>query len=521
VEGNDLFGDGVNISARLEAMADPGGVFVSGTVVSHVRGKVRCTFEDLGEQRLKNMADPIRVYRVDATTTGVPMSSQKSAEPSRPSIAVLPFVNMSGDPEQEYFSDGITEDVITDLSKVSSLRVISRNTAFTFKGRSIETGEIAHRLKANYVVEGSVRKAGGRVRITAQLINGATDGHIWAERYDRDMSDIFALQDEISQAIVKALKIRLLPEERDAIEARSTKDPEAYRLYLLSRHYLIQHGARDLEIGLRFGKRALEIDPDYARAWAVVALCQMFLYMRGTSKETGLAAAERALSLDQSLGEAHSARGRALCELGRYDEARRAHEEAVRLDPESSFVQCDAGWSCSQMGRYEEAAQHLERAAELDETDYAALSQASSCYTQLGRDAEALSAVRRALQRVEMEVARRPDNPRPIVFGVGILALLGEKERAKEWASRALIIDPDDPIGLYNIACGMALMNETDAALDLLEASAPKSFPEQVTWLKKDTDLASLHGHPRFEALVARGEARLAAVQVSEAAPES
>src|SRR5215468_9771855 len=166
---------------------------------------------------------------------------------------------MSGDPEQEYFSDGITEDIITDLSKVSTLNVLSRNTTFTFKGKAVEIGQLAQRLKVGYVVEGSVRKAGGRVRITAQLIDASKDSHVWGERYDRDLKDKFALQDEISQAIVAALKGKLLPEEKRAIEARSTHDPEAYKLYLLGRHYQRQRGAKDLEIAIRFCSRALEI----------------------------------------------------------------------------------------------------------------------------------------------------------------------------------------------------------------------------------------------------------------------
>src|SRR5262245_28079340 len=197
-----------------------------------------------------------------------------SALPDKPSIAVLPFVNMSGDPEQEYFSDGITEDIITELSKVSTLHVLSRNTTFTFKGKAVEIGQITQRLKVGYVVEGSVRKAGGRVRITAQLIDASKDSHVWSERYDRELNDIFALQDEIAQAIVTALKIRLLPAEKKAIESRSTQDPKAYQLYLLGRYYWIQHGARNLEIAVRFCRQALEIDPNYARAWALIALCQ-------------------------------------------------------------------------------------------------------------------------------------------------------------------------------------------------------------------------------------------------------
>src|SRR5262249_49139141 len=242
------------------------------------------------------------------------------ARSSKLSVAVLPFVNMSGDPEQEYFSDGITEDIITDLSKVSALKVLSRNTVFTFKGKSVDVAEIARQLKVGHLLEGSVRKAAGRVRITAQLID-ADDSHVWAERYDRDLSDIFALQDEISEAIVAALKVKLLPAEKTAIESRSTYNPDAYQLYLLGRDYQLRYTARSLGIALLFSQQALEIAPLSPRAWAMVAVPQARLHWIGTSQESGLSAAEKALALDPSLAEAHAARGRVLAANGRYGEA--------------------------------------------------------------------------------------------------------------------------------------------------------------------------------------------------------
>src|SRR5450432_2659663 len=238
VQDDDIYGEGVNVAARLEALAPVGGIAISRTVRDQVEGKVPGAFEDLGEHTVKNIERPVHVFSVHSA--GPVVSEPAKADAARRlSVCVLPFVNMSGDPEQEYFSDGITEDIITDLSKVSALSVAARNTSFTFKGKHVDVPQVARQLKVSHVLEGSVRKSGGRVRITAQLIDGAGGSHIWAERYDRDLNDIFALQDEISQAIVAALKLKLLPEEKKAIEQRGTTNPEAYKLYLMARQYSV------------------------------------------------------------------------------------------------------------------------------------------------------------------------------------------------------------------------------------------------------------------------------------------
>src|SRR5438093_8875196 len=219
VEGEDIFGDGVNVAARLESIAKPGGIMISGSVRDHVGDRLDLAFEDMGEQNLKNIERPIRVYSVAlnnpaARDTKDAMPAQRE-QLERPSVAVLPFNNMSGDPEQEYFSDGITEDIITDLSKVSGLFVVARNTAFTYKGKPIKVQQVGHELGVTFILEGSVRKAGSRVRVTGQLINANDGRHVWADRYDRDLTDIFAIQDEITHAIVQQLKVKLLPQEKN------------------------------------------------------------------------------------------------------------------------------------------------------------------------------------------------------------------------------------------------------------------------------------------------------------------
>lgn len=510
VEGDDLYGEGVNVAARLQTLASPGSVAISQTVHDHVTGRLAVAFEDLGEHVVKSHERPIRAFGVNL--------GGKSREPisggsnfadikadTRPSICILPFVNMSGDPEQEYFSDGITEDIIIDLSKVSALSVTARNTAFTFKGRAVDVVQVARQLRVSHVVEGSVRRAAGRVRITAQLIDGARGDHVWAERYDRDLRDIFALQDEISTAIVAALKIKLLPTERQAIEHRSTHSPEAYQLYLLSRHYL-QHGSRHLEIALRICQRAVEIDPEYARAWAMIALCQADLHLGGSSKERGMSAAEAALSLDPTLAEAHAAKGRILAELGGCDEALALHQESLRLDPNSYDGHCCFGRTCIRLGRHEEAIEHFERAAELLETDYVSPGFVAQSYRALNRHEECVAAARCVLERAEREIALRPDNAHAVVCGALALVDLAEFDRAKEWISRALIVmEPDDTLDRYNLACALAQMGEPGQALDLLESCVSSMSPEIVDWMKNDSDLALLRRDPRYQVLIEGG----------------
>ena len=277
---------------------------------------------------------------------------------------------MSGDAEQEYFSDGITEDIITDLSKVSALAVTSRNSAFVFKGKSVDVPKVARELHVSHVLEGSVRKAGGRVRITAQLVDGASNDHVWAERYDRDLSDIFALQDEISQAIVKALKLKLLPEEKKAIEQRGTANVEAYNLYLMARQlYVTGHegDARRAEAIIRLCARATEIDPGYARAWALMAFGQMILrYVLGKGGDDGLLAADRALELDASLAEAHAVKARVLADTGRQDEADAEIDIALDLDPESYEVNRWAGYMSYRQHRFDDAIRYFEKATSAD-----------------------------------------------------------------------------------------------------------------------------------------------------------
>ena len=487
-----------------------GGIALAATVRDHVAGKVECVFDDLGQHTVKGIQRPVHVF-VLRTVDTMAGPARASGTPQRVSICVLPFANMSGDPEQEYFSDGITEDIITDLCKVSALAVVSRNTAFTFKGKHVDIAQVARALKVTHVLEGSVRKAGNRVRITAQLIEGATDSHLWAERYDRDLNDIFALQDEISQAIVGALKLRLLPAEKKAIEHRATTNPEAYKLYLMARQYNATGNSRHREITVRFCKRAVEIDPGYARAWALLAICQsnMRLLVTGTG-DSGWDAALRALALEPDLAEAHAAKGRVLADDGNLDEAIVEIEVALRLDPDAYEVNGAAARCLMALHRWDDAIACLERAATAIESDFWALGMCVQCHLAKGDGAAAQATARRNLDRIEKAIVAEPDHSLAMGWGVSALLALHEVERAKEWAARALLLDPDNSNLRYNLGCSMVSLGDFDAAIEMLTPVMRNVDTRRLIWYRTDTDLDPIREDPRFKAMIAGAAAQLA-----------
>src|SRR5438093_833863 len=505
VEEGDIFGDGVNLAARLESIAPVGGIAVSQSVRDHVGKRLDLAFEDMGERRLKNIEAPIRVYSISVARPS--SDGAASAGQERPSIAVLPFVNMSGDPEQEYFSDGITEDIITDLSKVSGLLVIARNTAFTYKGKAVKVQQVAQELGVPFILEGSVRKAGARVRVTAQLISSESGAHVWADRYDRDLTDIFAIQDEITHAIVDQLKVKLLPQEKKSIKQTPTDNVEAYTFYLRGRQFIERRSKTYYQLARQMFAEAAKLDPLYARAYAGIADCDSFLYLHyhveDVAIEDILATSAKALALDNELAEAHASRGLAFSLEKRYDQATAEFERAIALDPNSFEGHYFYGRACFTQGKLERAAALFERVAQVKPDDYQALILLIQIYRSLGRDADAKSAAKRGVERAEKDLILHPDNPRSAYLGAAALVTLGDNDRAREWLSRAMAIDPHDIWTQYNAACIYTSLGDIDRALDLLERVLPRAGHElKHGWIKHDSDLDPLRNHPRYQKIL-------------------
>jgi len=458
-----------------------------------------------------------KVERSLTALAGSPVKEQKApAHSDRPSVCVLPFANMSGDVEQEYFSDGISEDITTDLSKVSALAVTARNTAFTYKGKAVDICQVAQTLHVSHVLEGSVRKAGNCVRITAQLIDGATGEHVWAERYDRDLTDIFAIQDEISEAIVAALKVKLLPEEKKAIEQRGTTNADAYNLYLMARQYWITGDFGDPrreERVIRLCSRAIEIDPGYPQAWALMALAQSnlcYAYSGNEKLDDGRAAAERALSLDPTIAEAHLPRAWHYSVRGRDEEANAELEIALRLGPDSWEVNKEAARIVYRQNRIAEAIRLLEKSTEVMESDFSGWGMLGASYLASGNLPGVQHCAKRVIEQVEEVLSRDPDNGAALAFGSFSFAALGLKDRSREWLERALLLDPDNLYMRFNLAWPLVVfLKDTKTAMEILEPVLAKAGANLVRLVAAERKLDPLREDPRFEQMLIAAQERV------------
>ena len=501
----------------------------SGRLIPAILGKVRppLGFRQYQTIDLCDLTSGKPPTQLDDLMRAIARIDTSAAEPSptppfpgqaelatKPSICVLPFVNISGDPEQEYFSDGISEDIITDLSKVSALAVIARNTAFTFKGRAVDVTKVGQSLGVTTVLEGSVRKAGNRVRITAQLIDSTSGHHVWAERFDRELTDIFAIQDDISKAIVEALRVKLLPAEKRAIENRGTANVDAYNLYLMARQHWIGGTASDPrrdEVIIRMCQQATLLDSNYGQAWALMSLAQAELKLWYGKEANALPAAERALSINPQIPEALIVKAQYLEEEGRQEEANRHIEAALKADPESWEVNREAARMMFRQGRIREAVPFFEKAASLMDTDYHNPGMLMTCYQALADEENVRRIAQMTLERAERALAKDPADGSAAAFGASSLAMFGEEQRAREWIQRALLLNPES-LGLrYNLACTLVReLHDIDEALDVLKPYFEcVESPMHIKHLEVDPDFDSIRNLPRFGEMLARAKQRL------------
>ncbi len=436
-----------------------------------------------------------------------PTGSRPDAhEQDRRGIAVLPFVNMSGDADNEYFSDGISEEILNLLSKLPQLKVASRTSAFNFKGKQVSIPTVARELGVGTVLEGSVRRAGDRVRITAQLIDAATDSHLWSETYDREMKDVFAIQDDIAQSIVRALQVTLTPKERRSLQFVATSDPEAYDYYLRGRKYMYSMARRDYEHAIRMFEQAIALDSKFALAYAGMAdaYSHLYRYVEATHDNADRAAraSEQAAALDPDSAEAHASRGLALYISDRHEEAGREFEVARELDPNLFEAWYYDGLASSSRGDFEGAARMYRKASEINPDDFQSPIFLAQAYHSLGRRQDEMKVRLGVLNVIERHLKLNPHDTRALYFGATNLARVGEKEKARELAERALKQDQDEPVVLYNVACFYAMLGDCERSIDLLERAVELGWGDRA-WIETDSDLEPLHGHPRFQALLA------------------
>jgi serine/threonine protein kinase/Flp pilus assembly protein TadD len=430
---------------------------------------------------------------------------QAAAPTSEKSVAVLFFENLGGSKDDEYFRDGMTEDIITELSKIKELQVFPRAAVLAYRDKTVTGPQVGHELNAACVLSGSLRRAGNRLRITAQLIQTQTGHSIWAERYDRELKDVFEVQDEIARSISQALRIKLSPQEEKAIARKQTENAQAYDYYLRGRQFFHQFRRKGFDFARQMFARAIVIDPNYARAYAGVAYCCSFLYMYWDSSEDNLneaeAAGKKAMELDPELAEAHAASALGFSLRKDFANAQKEYERAIQLDPKLYEAYYFYARTLFQSGDLTRAADMYEQAARLNPDDYQAVSLLVAVYHGLGREAEAESTERRALRLTEKHIELHPDDARALYLGAGILARMGDHKRGLEWARRALSIDPEETSILYNVACVYSLLGRTEDAISCL-AKVMVHGTFYKNWAAKDSDLDSLRSDARFQALL-------------------
>jgi adenylate cyclase len=510
----DLYGDAVNVAARIQEAAEPGQVVLSRDVWHQLRGRREFRFEPLGDRPLKGIA-PTALYVVTLEDSAIRPAPESIAQENQTteerkkairSLAVLPFADLSAERDQEYFGDGVAEEILNALAKVRGLHVAARTSCFAFRGVSVHAREIGERLGVEAFLEGSIRKARNRVRVIVQLIDARNGYHLWSERFDRELEDIFAIQDEIAHSVLNGLGLSLTPQEERRLLSPSTRNVEAYEFYLRGRKLFQKWTRQNIEFARQMFQRAIELDPGFAGAWAGLATAHVHLFTwRGNEPDLEKAreASTRALALDPELAEAHVAAGQGFSMEQQYREAATEFERAIQLDPTLSDAYYYYARSCFKAGDLENALQLFRRAQCVRPEDYQSYALASLVLAQLGRPDEAGGANQLALASVERHLELNPDDARAYSLGAGVLGRLGEIERAKQWNEQALSLASDDDAVMYNVGCAFAVLGEDNRALDALEQAIEAGLTGG-DWVPRDPDWERLRDHPRFQALIKR-----------------
>lgn len=443
---------------------------------------------------------PDGIHRAEQSTqTDEAVASESAVLPEGPSIAVLPFPDMSAEKDQEHFCDGLTEELLNVLTRIPKLRVASRTSSFSFKGKKTDLKTAAKKLQVAHILEGSVRKSGNKIRVTAQLIEAATDSHLWSETYDRDLDDIFAIQDDLAAKILDALQCRLGTE---TLPDPTTDNPKAYEYFLRGRGYAISGSDRDIALSLEMFQKAVDADPAFVRAWIHLAeqcaLNANFFSKDEKWRQLADEAAAKAMQLAPDQSSAYAARAYAHSASERFAESERDLHKALELDPTFGRAYHHLARAEFHQGKIKQAIDSFEKAVEFDPDDYESPLLAATMYFTAGDGDGGRRAARIGVERAERILVDYPDNQRAYYLGSTGLFVLGQHDRAKEWAERALQLNPDDPATRYNSACFFSKLGDVERALDLLENSVISR-----TWIENDADLDPLRDHPRFAAIVA------------------
>lgn len=536
-ERHDVFGDGVNVASRLEELAEEGCIYISGAVYKDIKNKVGITAEFIEEKFLKNVEETVKVYKVCCKEIEeIDTKTDTHSQSEQSSIAVMPFVNISADPEQEYFCDGISEELLNGLAHIENLKVAARTSSFSFKGKDVDIVDIGQKLNVNTVLEGSVRKSGNRLRVTAQLINIADGFHLWSERYDRQMDDIFDIQDEISLAIIDTLKVKLIGEEKDSLIKRGTENQEAYQLYLNGLYHRNKTTPEGFFTAIEYFKRATKVNPNYAEAYSGMAVTYFYLYnysilpphecIPQLSK-----AVERTLELDNANAEGHLAKGMLnFWYRWDFDKAEIAYRRSVELNPNHAEAHANFGMFLGMMGRRAEAHVHAEKARELDPfTALPTLTYIGWIYFLTG-DFDLLEELTETILELdspwfghaflgfkywmakryqeavsEFELSTRAKLPLTHAWLGCVLGIMGEKEKAQSVINTLHEMGKHQHIGAYNLGLIYLGMGENDKAFEHFNIGCDKEHDGILLFLKQKFKLLpGLKGDPRMDDIVAK-----------------